>query len=127
MYPKKTLDEVHARLRECAKPYPVDLLCYQSNQEGELVDFIQKHGFDAQGLILNPAAYTHSSIAIRDAVLATEIVCIEVHVSNIYQREAFRQQSYYHDISKGVILGFGAYGYELAFWAMLDLWKIQND
>ncbi len=90
----------------------------QTNSEGELVNLIQKASIDEIDIIIiNPAAYTHTSIAIRDALLAVKIDFFEVHISNIYSRESFRHKSYLSDIAKGVLCGFGAYGYEMALLA----------
>lgn len=86
---------------------------FQSNEEGALINWLQSHR-EAAFLILNPAAYTHTSIALRDTVLALKIPFIEVHLSNIYQRESFRHHSYFSDIAQGSIVGLGPYGYELA-------------
>ncbi|MBV6494335.1 MAG: 3-dehydroquinate dehydratase [Turneriella sp.] len=90
-----------------------ELLFFQSNHEGEIVDFLQSLK-ETDALILNAAAFTHTSVAIRDALLATKTPFIEVHLSNVYARESFRQKSYLSDISRGVIYGFGAEGYLLA-------------
>jgi 3-dehydroquinate dehydratase-2 len=94
---------------------------FQSNHEGALVDWLQQHGAQADVLLINPAAYTHTSIAIRDAILAVGLPVIEVHLSNIYQREPFRHQSYLTDIAVGQVAGFGPHSYVLAFEAACHL------
>lgn len=91
-----------------------DIRYTQSNHEGELVDHIQQLGFDSDAVIINPAAYTHTSVAIRDALAAVPAKVIEVHISNIYSRETFRHHSYVSAVASGVISGFGLNGYRLA-------------
>ena len=98
----------------------VKLEHYQSNIEGELIDKIQEVGFDYDGIILNAAAYTHTSVGIGDAVKAIETPVIEVHISNTFSREQFRHQSYISPNAKGVILGFGLQSYELAIQSFLN-------
>lgn len=93
---------------------------YQSNIEGELIDKIQDVGYSYDGIILNAAAYTHTSIGIGDAVKAIETPVVEVHISNTFSREEFRHQSYISPNAKGVILGFGLQSYELAIQSFLD-------
>lgn len=90
------------------------LTYFQSNSEGALLDHIQKNGFDSDGMILNAGAYTHTSIALRDAVAAITSPVIEVHLSNVHQREQFRHHSYLSPVCQGVIIGLGLKGYELA-------------
>jgi len=93
----------------------VEISNYQSNHEGELVDRIQQAGADQiDGIVINPAAYTHTSIALRDAMLASNIPFVEVHLSNIHKREAFRHTSMLADAATGVVAGFGATSYLLA-------------
>lgn len=102
-------------LDSISKKYPdVELQHFQSNIEGELIDKIQEVGFSYDGIILNAAAYTHTSIGIGDAIKAIETPVIEVHISNTYSREEFRHQSFISPNAKGVILGFGLQSYELA-------------
>lgn len=110
-----TLEQTHERMLALSAELGDDLTFFQSNHEGELIDAIhdaQENKIDF--IIVNPAAYTHTSIALRDALLAIDIPFIEVHLSNIYQRESFRHHSYFSDIAIGVISGFGAHGYEMA-------------
>ena len=95
--------------------YPeVSIHYFQSNVEGELINEIQKQGFEADGIIFNPGGYTHTSVALRDAVSAVPAPVIEVHISNVHAREDFRQVSYISGVAKGTIAGLGLKGYELA-------------
>lgn len=114
-YGTDTLAAIETRLCEQAKKAGASLMTYQSNSEAELVGRIQQAGRDKVDFILiNPAAYTHTSVAMRDALSAVGIPFIEVHLSNVFARESFRHQSYFTDIAVGVIGGLGAKGYELA-------------
>jgi 3-dehydroquinate dehydratase-2 len=114
-YGTETLQGIESRLAELAKKAGVRLSACQSNSEAELVEFIQKAGRDkVDFIIINPAAYTHTSVAMRDALAAVGIPFIEVHLSNVFAREAFRHRSYFTDIAVGIISGLGAKGYELA-------------
>ncbi len=114
-YGKTTLAEINHNLTVLAQNVGIKLTHFQSNGETELIDRIQQAiGEGVQFIIINPAAYTHTSIALRDALAATEIPFIEVHLSNIFARESFRQKSYFSDLARGVICGLGAKGYELA-------------
>ncbi|WP_299885692.1 type II 3-dehydroquinate dehydratase [uncultured Lacinutrix sp.] len=100
--------------------YPeVELSYFQSNIEGELIDKLQEFGFNSDGIVLNAAAYTHTSVGIGDAVKAIETPVIEVHISNTFSREEFRHQSFISPNAKGVILGFGLQSYELAIQSFL--------
>ena len=121
VYGSDTLDSIHLRLAAVAKDFGVQLSAFQSNHEGELVDKIQSLRSDTQGIILNPAAFTHTSIAMRDALLAVDIPFIEVHLSNVYKREAFRHHSYFSDIAVGCVVGLGSQGYEFALRSLLSL------
>lgn len=103
-----------------AKYATVDLTYFQSNIEGEIIDKIQECGFDYEGIILNAAAYTHTSIGIGDAVKAVTTPVIEVHISNTFSRESFRHQSYISPNAKGVIIGLGLKSYELALYYFLN-------
>lgn len=106
-------------LSELKKKYPaVELSYFQSNIEGELVDAIQRNGFDTDGIILNPGGYTHTSVAIGDAIAAIKSPVIEVHISNIFSREEFRKISHVSAKARGVISGLGLRGYELALVAL---------
>ncbi len=115
------LDEIDSRLKELADAAGHGLECFQSNAEHQLVARIHQAAEEAVAfMVFNPAAFTHTSIALRDAVLAVEIPFIEVHLSNVYRRDAFRHKSYFSDIAIGVISGFGAKGYELALEAAMS-------
>ena len=98
----------------------VELTYFQSNIEGEIIDKIHETGFDLDGIILNAAAYTHTSIGIGDAVKGVETPVVEVHISNVYQRESFRHTSYIAPHVKGIIAGFGMRSYELALRSFID-------
>lgn len=98
----------------------VQLEYFQSNIEGEIIDKIQEVGFSYDGIVLNAAAYTHTSIGIGDAVKAISTPVVEVHISNVYQREDFRHHSYISAVAKGIIVGFGLKGYDLAIKSFLD-------
>lgn len=115
IYGRESLEDINKRLVEDAKRAGVAAQCFQSNHEGELVDRIQDAGRQkVDFLILNPAAYTHTSVAIRDALTGVGIPFIEVHLSNVHAREAFRHRSYVSDIAIGTICGLGSRGYALA-------------
>ena len=121
VYGKITLKDINKRLMALAKKEGVSLETFQSNHEGEIVSKIGAAAADA--VVINPAAYTHTSVAIRDAVSASRIPVIEVHLSNIYSREKFRHQSLVAPVAEGQISGFGALSYELGFLAALDVLK----
>ena len=115
VYGRVTLDEINAKLSAQAQSNGAKLAHFQSNTEGALVDRIQHTRTDGTDfIIINPAAFTHTSVAIRDALSAVSIPFLEVHLSNVFAREAFRKESYFSDIAVGVISGLGATGYELA-------------
>lgn len=119
-YGADTLDEINQRLLDRALDQGHHLQSMQSNAEYELVERIQAAAGEGIDYILfNPAAFTHTSVALRDALLAVGIPFIEVHMSNVHKREHFRQHSYFSDIAAGVVVGFGAHGYELALDAAL--------
>lgn len=112
IYGSETLQKIITDVRDA---FPDDdIEHFQSNHEGELVDAIQEYSTNCQGLIINPAAYTHTSIALRDAIAAVNIAVVEVHLSNIYAREEFRKTSMTAEVCTGVISGLGAYGYRAA-------------
>lgn len=120
VYGKTTLKDIHIKLGEIAKAHSVELNTYQSNHEGELIDRIQKAKQDGVDfIIINPGAFTHTSVALRDALAGVAIPFTEIHLSNIHQREEFRKHSYLSDIATGVICGLGAIGYELALQAAI--------
>ncbi len=116
IYGATTLAEIEKNLQQRAAAAGVKLETFQSNAEGELVERVQRAGRDGTTFILiNPAAFTHTSVALRDALAAVAIPFVEIHLSNVFAREAFRRESYFSDIAVGVISGLGATGYELAF------------
>jgi len=115
VYGRVTLDEINRRLAKLAADAGAKLASLQSNAEAELIDRIQLASTDGTDfIIINPAAYTHTSVALRDALAAVKLPFIEVHLSNIFARETFRRESYFSDLALGVISGLGAKGYELA-------------
>jgi 3-dehydroquinate dehydratase-2 len=119
IYGAVTLAEINARLHELADHHGVELEIVQSNHEGVLVDAIQEASGRIDALIINPGALTHTSVALRDAIAAVAIPTIEVHLSNLARREAFRQRSYVTGVAVGQIMGFGADSYVLALQAAL--------
>ncbi len=120
-YGRETLADIEEACLERAAELGLTVEFRQSNHEGQLVDWIQEGRDSADGIILNAAAFTHTSIAILDAVKAADLPIIEVHLSNIYRREGFRHHSYVSAAAQGVICGFGAHGYLLALEAMARL------
>jgi 3-dehydroquinate dehydratase-2 len=114
VYGAQTLADIESELSAYAEAREIKLSSYQSNAEHELINCVQQHMGKVDGIIINPGAYTHTSIALRDAFLASGIPFIEVHLSNVYGRESFRHTSYLSDIAKGVIIGLGSTGYQLA-------------
>jgi 3-dehydroquinate dehydratase-2 len=120
IYGKVTLKQINTALKKIAKKRKVSLTIKQSNHEGEIVDLIGKAKKKYDGLLINPAAYTHTSVAIRDAIAASGILSVEVHLSNIYLREEFRQKSLISPVVKGTIMGFGYKSYILGLEALVD-------
>ena len=121
VYGKVTLDQINRHLLAIAKKRKVSLVIVQSNYEGKIVDLIGKSKAKFSGILINPAAYTHTSVAIRDAIAACGIPAIEVHLSNIHSREEFRQKSLITPVAKGTIMGFGMKSYTLGLEALIDL------
>ncbi|MCX5698474.1 MAG: type II 3-dehydroquinate dehydratase [Candidatus Omnitrophica bacterium] len=121
VYGKTTLPQINSVLKALAAKLKVKLTIKQSNVEGEIVDFIQGAENKFDGILINPAAYTHTSVAIRDAIAVLDIKVVEVHLSNIYSREEFRHKSLISPVASGTILGFGAKSYTLGLAALLDL------
>ncbi len=119
IYGIKTLEEINNDIRSLASDLGIDVMILQLNNEGEIINTIQEGAYDA--LIINPAAYTHTSIVIRDALLAVGKPSIEVHLSNIYRREEFRKQSFIADVAVGQISGFGPDSYLLALRAVKNI------
>jgi 3-dehydroquinate dehydratase-2 len=127
VYGSDTLASIDQALTQLAAQHEIELETFQSNVEGEIVGRIQQAGSDqTQYIVINPAAFTHTSIAIRDAFLASSVSFIEVHLSNVYAREDFRKHSFLSDIATGVISGFGKNSYLLAFEAAINLCKQSN-
>ncbi len=118
IYGTTTLAEIEAACREKAESLGLSLVFRQSNSEGELIDWVQTARAEAAGLIINPGAYTHTSIALLDALSAVDIPVIELHLSNIHARETFRRHSVTAAAASGVIMGLGAAGYPLALDAL---------
>lgn len=121
IYGSQTLEEINSNLKSLAEEAGTDLEAFQSNHEGEIVEKIGKLKGDADVIIINPAAFTHYSIAVRDAIASIGVPTIEVHLSNIYAREEFRQESVVAPVSLGQISGFGPVSYYLALEAALRL------
>jgi 3-dehydroquinate dehydratase-2 len=121
IYGKQTLEEINAFLSQIAERHQVTLNCFQSNHEGEIVDWIHQNLETTDGLIINAGAYTHTSIAIRDALLMYTPPIVEVHLSNIFNREVFRSESVIAPVANGTISGFGVDSYRLAL-----LWLIKH-
>ncbi len=123
VYGHTTLAEIDARLRELAGASGAELVIAQSNHEGVLIDHVQAAQGDSQGIIINPGGFTHTSVALRDALAASGLPVVEVHLSNIHAREAFRRTSLVAGVALGQISGLGAAGYELALRALLERLK----
>jgi 3-dehydroquinate dehydratase-2 len=123
IYGKKSLKEIEKEMAELCREAGIDVEFFQSNHEGVLVDKIGESKGKVGCIIINPAAFTHTSVAIRDALSAVKIPAIEVHLSNIYGREDFRKHSYIAGVAQGQIAGFGAYSYILAFYAAQAILK----
>ena len=122
IYGADTLDDINARLQQRAAAGTHTLAVLQSNAEHELVEAVHQAKADGvAGIVVNPAAFTHTSVALRDALLAVQIPFFEVHLSNVHAREAFRRHSYFSDIARGVIAGFGAAGYVYALDAAINM------
>lgn len=120
VYGKFTLADIDAGLKKIAEEMSCTISCMQSNSESVLIDAIHRAGAEKiDGILINPAALGHTSIALRDAILAVALPCVEVHISNIYAREEFRHKTYLSDIAIGVITGFGANSYYLGLMALV--------
>ena len=124
IYGPMKLEDIHAQMQGVAEQNNMEIEFFQSNLEGEIVDRLQECLGEADGIIINPAAYTHTSIAIRDAIAAIQIPTVEVHLSNIYQREEFRHKSLTAPVCAGQISGFGPFSYHLA---MVSIMQIMNE
>ena len=124
IYGPMKLKDIHTQMENFAEQNGIEIEFFQSNLEGEIVDRIQECLGNTDGIIINPAAYSHTSIAIRDAISAVEIPTIEVHLSNIHAREEFRKHSLTAEVCAGVIAGVGPFGYHLA---MIAITQIMNE
>ena len=126
IYGRVTLAKINHMLKKQAQKNKASLVIKQSNHEGQIVDFIGRAKKNKiQGILINPAAYTHTSVAVRDAIAACGLSVVEVHLSNIYSREAFRHKSLISPVASGTILGFGAKSYTLGLTALLDLISVK--
>ncbi len=121
IYGAMSLEQIHEQLKNAASQNAVELEFFQSNLEGEIVDRIQECLGTVDGIMINPAAYSHTSIAIKDALSAVAMPVVEVHISNIYKREEFRQKSITAGSSTGVISGFGPFGYHMGLIALMQI------
>lgn len=121
IYGPMSLDQIHEQLKNAAEQNGVEVEFFQSNLEGEIVDRIQECLGTVDGIMINPAAYSHTSIAIKDALSAVNMPVVEVHISNIYKREEFRQKSITAGASTGVISGFGPFGYHMGLIALMQI------
>ena len=121
IYGPMSLDQIHEQLKGAAAQNGVEVEFFQSNLEGEIVDRIQECLGTVDGIMINPAAYSHTSIAIKDALSAVAMPVVEVHISNIYKREEFRQKSITAGASTGVISGFGPFGYHMGLIALMQI------
>ena len=123
IYGSVSLDQIVTGLEKTAADQGYSIVHFQSNGEGELVDAIQKAGLDCAGILINAGAYTHTSIALHDALRGIKKPAIEVHLSNVYRRESFRHHSYISPVAEGIVAGFGPHSYELALQALLKILK----
>lgn len=121
VYGTMKLEHIHAQMKDFATQSGIEIEFFQSNFEGELVDKIQECYGEANGIIINAAAYTHTSIAIRDAISAVNLPTVEVHISNVYRREEFRKQNMIAPVCTSSIIGFGPFGYHLAMVGMVQI------
>lgn len=119
VYGTTTLAEIDGDLEAAAKEWGALLETLQSNHEGELIDRIQSAAADFDGIVINPAGLTHTSVALRDALAGSGLPVVEVHLSNVFAREAFRHHSYVSGVAVGVVSGFGPFGYRMALQALL--------
>ena len=121
IYGPMKLEQIHAQMKDVATQNSVEIEFFQSNLEGEMVDKIQECYGEAHGIIINAAAYTHTSVAIRDAIAAVGLPAIEVHISNIHRREEFRKDNMIAPVCTSSIVGFGPFGYHLAMMGMFQI------
>ncbi|MGD9638438.1 MAG: type II 3-dehydroquinate dehydratase [Alphaproteobacteria bacterium] len=127
IYGSTTLNEVKEKCQDKASSYNTEVVFFQSNKEGEIIDVIQDAPNKYNGIIINPGAYSHTSIAIMDALKVVKMPIIEVHISNIFKREEFRRHSYVSLVADGVICGLGTAGYELALDAIIKIINQHGD
>ena len=127
IYGTGTLDDLETLCAETAEGLGLAIECRQTNLEGELITWVQEARERARGLIINPAGYSHTSVALMDAIATLEIPVIEVHLSNIHKRESFRHHSYVSHAATGVICGLGFAGYRLALIALSDILEEEDD
>lgn len=123
VYGRTTLDEINRELQTLAQKEGVEVRCFQSNHEGALIDTLQGAASWADAVVFNPAAYTHTSVALRDTIAALNVPTVEIHLSNIHAREPFRRHSLIAEVAAGQILGFGAQSYKLGLEAAIQLAK----
>ncbi len=123
IYGHDTLADIVARVRALATDLGAEIEAFQSNHEGDIIDFIQANQEGADGLVINPGALGHSSIAIRDAIAASDLTTVEVHISNVHAREAFRRETVLTPVCKGMITGLGWRGYLFALTAVIEAAK----
>ncbi len=124
IYGTTTLDEINASLTAQAKEVGAELEFIQSNHEGALIDRIQEAPAFADGILINPGGLTHTSVALRDALFATSLPVVEIHLSNIHSREEFRRHSFISGVARAVVVGFGAHGYSLALDGLLHVLRL---
>jgi 3-dehydroquinate dehydratase-2 len=123
IYGTSSLADIISAARDRARQHDCELLDFQSNHEGAILDFIHEHAEHADGLIINPGALTHYSVALRDAIAGTRLATVEVHLSNVHQRESFRHQSVISGVTVGQVVGLGPFGYSLAIEWFVDAQK----
>ncbi len=126
IYGNKTLSDIEEELIKVAQDKNINIECFQSNHEGEIVDKIHDSVKTIQGILINAGAFTHTSISIRDALIGSKIPFVELHISNIFSREEFRKESFLTDIAIGIISGFGTKSYFLALEGIIEYLKIKN-
>ncbi|HNU73896.1 MAG: 3-dehydroquinate dehydratase [Deltaproteobacteria bacterium ADurb.BinA179] len=127
LYGRTSLPEIEARTQKRARELGIELEAFQSNHEGEIIEKIHAAAISQScGILINPGGYTHTSVAIRDALLAVDIPFVEVHISNVAAREPFRQKNLFSDIALGTISGLGPYGYILGIEALHELLRTKN-
>ena len=119
-YGSISLTSIEEKIQTLATQHNVKVECFQANSEEKLINKIHESFQQVDFILINPAAYTHTSVALRDALLAVSIPFVEIHLSNVHKREAFRHHSYFSDVAEGVICGLGAKGYEFAFLFAID-------